>query len=44
LVCRRGPGQQYLKLALEEPLNELLSQQELLLEINPVKVLYQTHE
>ncbi|XP_031568487.1 GTPase-activating protein-like [Actinia tenebrosa] len=40
---RRGPGQQYLKLALEEPLHELLSQPDLLLEINPVKVYIEVH-
>ncbi|XP_028515761.1 GTPase-activating protein [Exaiptasia diaphana] len=35
---RRGPGQEYLKLTLEEPLHELLSQPDLILEINPIKV------
>ncbi|KAK3726915.1 hypothetical protein QZH41_016700, partial [Actinostola sp. cb2023] len=37
---RRGPGQEYLKLTLEEPLNELLSQPDLFLEINPIKEKY----
>ncbi|XP_048588250.1 GTPase-activating protein isoform X2 [Nematostella vectensis] len=35
---RRGPGQEYLKCTLEEPLNDLMSQEDLVLEINPIKV------
>eukprot|EP01103_Thecamoeba_quadrilineata_P003545 TRINITY_DN13309_c0_g1_i1.p1 TRINITY_DN13309_c0_g1~~TRINITY_DN13309_c0_g1_i1.p1 ORF type:complete len:755 (+),score=156.25 TRINITY_DN13309_c0_g1_i1:7-2271(+) len=35
---RRGPGQQYLKQLLGPTLNEIISQSELNLEVNPVKV------
>ena len=38
LNYRRGPGQEYLKFTLEQPLKDLVAQNNLVLEINPVKV------
>ena len=35
---RRGPGQQYLKLVLSQNINALIEQDDLNLEMNPVKV------
>jgi hypothetical protein len=37
---RRGPGQQYLKTTLTGVLSNLCSQSNLILEINPLKVLH----